>query len=160
MINVGVPREPPAPWDGARQLPKLRSSALDSPRVFVAQGVIFDFNGKHRRLRQASDQPAPSAMHGMPCLGEVKPLARRSCAACVSSALQKQHQDWQGSAGQLLGAIPTLSCGHADVRLSKTGGCAPRSMRSLGLKLFAFTFVSCCRIRLPDRTCISLDASK
>ena len=131
MINVGAPREPPAPYDGARQLPKLRSNTLDSPHVFVAQKAIFDFNGKHRQHRQASDQPAPSAMHGVPCLEEVKPLTCRSCAACVSSALQKQHQGWQSSVTQLLGAVTVPSCSHAGVRLPRIEDSAPRSIRLL-----------------------------
>ena len=53
VINVDVPRETPALRDDARQPPKLLSNALDSPHVFVVQGVIFDFNDKHRRPRQA-----------------------------------------------------------------------------------------------------------
>ncbi|ESU40473.1 Hypothetical protein GSB_152210 [Giardia duodenalis] len=128
---MDAPCEPPAPWNDTTQVPKLRNNALDSPHVFVAQEAIFDFNGKHRRPRQASDQPAPSAMHGMPYLGEAKPLGCHSCATrCIQRATETA-QGCRSSVTQLLGAVTLPSCSHAGVWLPRIGDSAPRSIRLL-----------------------------
>ena len=92
VINVGVPREPPAPWNDARQLPKLRSSALDSPHVFVAQEAIFisttNMDDPDRHL--TSPHPSQQVIHqfyGGPNLSGAAPVQHGA-----SSALQRQHK--------------------------------------------------------------------